>query len=48
MIIDNPIPTLEMDINNMDQLLQDCRNIINQNLAHARAGQQAKYELYSA
>jgi len=48
MIIDNPIPTLEMDINNKDQLLQDCRNIINQNLAHAKAGQKANYELYSA
>ena len=48
MIIDNPIPTLEMDINDKDQLLQDCRNIINQNLAHAKAGQKANYELYSA
>ena len=48
MIIDNPIPTLGMDINNKDQLLQDCRNIINQNLAHAKAGQKANYELYSA
>ena len=47
MIIDNPIPTLEMDINDKDQLLQDCRNIINQNLAHAKAGQKANYELYS-
>ena len=48
MIIDNPIPTLEMDINDKDQLLQDCRKIINQNLAHAKAGQKANYELYSA
>ena len=48
MIIDNPIPTLEMDINDKDQLLQDCRNIINQNLVHANAGQKANYELYSA
>ena len=48
MIIDNPIPTLEMDINDKDQLLQDCRNIINQNLANAKAGQKANYELYSA
>ncbi len=48
MIIDNPIPTLEMDINDKDQLLQDCRKIINQNLAHAQAGQKANYELYSA
>ena len=48
MIIDNPIPTLEMDINDKDQLLQDCRNIINQNLAHAKDGQKANYELYSA
>jgi len=48
MIIDNPIPTLGMDINDKDQLLQDCRNIINQNLAHAKAGQKANYELYSA
>ena len=48
MIIDPPIPTLEMDINDKDQLLQDCRNIINQNLAHAKAGQKANYELYSA
>ena len=48
MIIDNPIPTLEMDINDKDQLLQNCRNIINQNLAHAKAGQKANYELYSA
>ena len=48
MIIGNPIPTLEMDINNKDQLLQDCRNIINQNLVHANAGQKANYELYSA
>ena len=48
MIIDNPIPTLEMDINNKDQLLQDCRNIINQNLVNANAGQKANYELYSA
>ena len=48
MIIDNPIPTLGMDINNKDQLLQNCRNIINQNLAHAKAGQKANYELYSA
>ena len=47
-IIDNPIPTLEMDINDKDQLLQDCRKIINQNLAHAKAGQKANYELYSA
>ena len=47
MIIDNPIPTLEMDINDKDQLLQDCRNIINQNLANAKAGQKANYELYS-
>jgi len=47
-IIDNPIPTLGMDINNKDQLLQDCRNIINQNLVHANAGQKANYELYSA
>ena len=47
-IIDNPIPTLEMDINNKDQLLQDCRKIIYQNLAHAKAGQKANYELYSA
>ena len=46
MIIDNPIPTLEMDINDKDQLLQDCRKIINQNLAHAKAGQKANYELY--
>jgi len=38
MIIGNPIPTLEMDINDKDQLLQDCRKIINQNLAHAKAG----------
>ena len=48
MIIDNPIPTLGMDINDKDQLLQDCRKIINQNLAHAKAGQKANYELYSA
>ena len=48
MIIDNPISTLEMDINDKDQLLQDCRKIINQNLAHAKAGQKANYELYSA
>ena len=47
-IIDNPIPTLGMNINNKDQLLQDCRNIINQNLVHANAGQKANYELYSA
>ena len=38
MIIDNPIPTLGLDINNKDQLLQDCRNIINKNLAHAKDG----------
>jgi len=43
MIIDNPIPTLEMDINDKDQLLHDCRKIINQNLAHAKAGQKANY-----
>ena len=48
MIIDNPIPTLGMDINNKDQLLQDCRNIINQNLEHAKADHETKYELYSA
>ena len=47
-IIDNPIPTLGMDIDNMHQLLQDCRNIINQNLVHANAGQKANHELYSA
>lgn len=47
-IIDNPIPTLGMNINNKDQLLQDCRNIINQNLVHANAGQKVNYELYSA
>ena len=47
-IIDNPIPTLEMDINDKDQLLKDCRDIINQNLANAKAVQKANYELYSA
>ena len=48
MIIDNPIPTLGMDINNKDQLLQDCRNIINKNLEHAKADHETNYELYSA
>jgi len=47
-IIDDPIPTLGMDIKNKDQLIQDCRNIINQNLVHANTVQETNYELYSA
>lgn len=46
-IVDDPIPTLGMEIKNKDQLIQECRNIINQNLVHANPGQKANYELYS-
>lgn len=48
MIVDIPIPTLGMDIKNKDQLLKECRNIIHQNLDHAKICHKANYELYSA
>ena len=47
-IIDAPLETQGMELKNKEILMQDCRNIINQNLVHANAGQKANYELYSA
>ena len=47
-IIDAPLETRGMELKNKEILVQDCRNIINQNLVNANAGQKANYELYSA
>ena len=46
-IIDAPLETQGMELINKENLLQDCRNIIHQNLIQSNHGHNANYELYS-
>ena len=46
-IIDAPIETRGMELKNKEILVQDCRNIIHQNLIKYNQGHNANYELYS-
>ena len=46
-IIDAPIETRGMEFKNKEILVQDCRNIIHQNLIQSNHGHNANYELYS-
>ena len=46
-IIDTPIETRGMKLKNKEILLQECRNIIHQNLIHSNHNHNVKYELYS-
>jgi len=46
-IIDAPIETRGMELKNKEILVQDCRNIIHQNLIQSNHGHNANYELYS-
>jgi 1-acyl-sn-glycerol-3-phosphate acyltransferase len=46
-IIDAPLETQGMELKNKEILVQDCRNIIHQNLIQSNHGHNANYELYS-
>jgi hypothetical protein len=46
-IIDVPLETQGMELKNKEILVQDCRNIIHQNLIKSNHGHNANYELYS-
>ncbi len=46
-IIDVPLETQGLELKNKEILLQDCRNIIHQNLIQSNHGHNANYELYS-
>ena len=46
-IIDAPLETQGMELKNKEILMQDCRNIIHQNLIQSNHDHNANYELYS-
>ncbi|MDP7027190.1 MAG: lysophospholipid acyltransferase family protein [Candidatus Marinimicrobia bacterium] len=46
-IIDVPLETQGLELKNKEILLQDCRNIIHQNLIQSNHGHNANYKLYS-
>ena len=46
-IISDPIITKGMGINDKDLLLQNCRNVIENNLKHLKQNHKAEFELYS-
>ena len=46
-IIDAPLETQGMRLENKEILVQDCRNIIQQNLIQSKYGYNANYEVYS-
>jgi len=46
-IIDAPLETQGMELINKEILMQDCRNIIHQNIIQSNHGDNANYELYS-
>jgi len=47
-VIDKPITTYGMNINDKEELLQKCRTVIIQNLNNLNHNRNAKYKLYSA
>ena len=47
-VIDKPITTYGMNINDREELLQNCRTVIMQNLNNLNHNRNAKYKLYSA
>ena len=47
-VIDKPITTYGMNINDKEELLQKCRTVVIQNLNNLNHNRNAKYKLYSA
>ena len=46
-IISEPIITKGMEINDKDLLLQNCRNVIENNLKHLKQNHKVEFELHS-